>query len=542
MAEGVVGMTLQEILSAPQAGFSGLYTPSPMSGTDVVNGAFQEEAVKDYRQQQAQQVQQNLIDRARAEAVREDPTLNFVQRRIAQGLLGAKKAWESANAIGDAAGMESASQAARGLRDQADAIGWDSRQYGPNATLHEAAQAMANNDTMAVNNLLYGNVAPSDYYQKQYNDMLRFGIDRETAEREAQAKTESYHRNRMGNMVDAFHMYGMDDRGAINPNGLRILGMMASEGGAAPSEIASFYSKMLASPQQNWNFENSMLMTDKGLRDSLTKMAKQNEYNTEARREGYQHAEHMAHLNNDFRVQNMVKQAELNIQSGIMSKEAGYNWLVQKLVDAGASDQEAKQIAASSILSGKGSSGSNSNKQTLEMAKELRERIADIEKKYSMDTEALEKDEEYQKLKSRYNSLLEGNNGNSSSNQEISADDAMAYAGKIIQENASRNYPYTKAQLIQMLRPVIGDYVDWIEWGDEDTSGEEAPAEQSAQRNIQQELPRVVVGNGDVGEYDDNAGVGNSALAQLIEAVRNSASNGRESNARRRATLASIGR
>ena len=275
-------MTLQEILSAPQAGFSGLYTPSPMSGTDVVNGAFQEEAVKDYRQQQAQQVQQNLIDRARAEAVRQDPTLNFVQRRIAQGLLGAKKAWESANAIGDSAGMESASQAARGLRDQADAIGWDSRQYGPNATLHEAAQAMANNDTMAVNNLLYGNVAPSDYYQKQYNDMLKFGIDRETAEREAQAKTESYHRNRMGNMVDAFHMYGMDDRGAINPNGLRILGMMASEGGAAPSEIASFYSKMLASPQQNWNFENSMLMTDKGLRDSLTKMARQYQYGQQA--------------------------------------------------------------------------------------------------------------------------------------------------------------------------------------------------------------------------------------------------------------------
>lgn len=385
MAEGVVGMTLQEILSAPQAGFSGLYTPSPMSGTDVVNGAFQEEAVKDYRQQQAQQVQQNLIDRARAEAVRQDPTLNFVQRRIAQGLLGAKKAWESANAIGDAAGMESASQAARGLRDQADAIGWDSRQYGPNATLHEAAQAMANNDTMAVNNLLYGNVAPSDYYQKQYNDMLKFGIDRETAEREAQAKTESYHRNRMGNMVDAFHMYGMDDRGAINSNGLRILGMMASEGGAAPSEIASFYSKMLASPQQNWNFENSMLMTDKGLRDSLTKMAQQYQYGQQAADAAQQRRMESEERQNQQRKEFALFTAGLQAQTRNMERAEKEAYVKQQYLKlTGGNEEVADQMTAQFMLGlNNGRSGSSKESGDEKLSSSQQTQANEIKNKYS---------------------------------------------------------------------------------------------------------------------------------------------------------------
>lgn len=334
-------MNLQEILSTPQTAFMGTYT-QPMSGTDAVNGVFQEAAVNDYRNYQAQQAQKNLIERARAEAVREDPTLNYVQRQLAQGLLGAKRAYAMAEANGNAAGMDAASKAAQGFRDQASSIGWNPSDYGSDVPLEVAMQNMANNNTRAVNNLLYGGMNPDDYYQQQYNDMVKFGVDRKLAEEEAQRKTEAYHRNRASNMLDSFYSYGVDDRGAITPNGVRILSMMASEDGTSPSEIASYISKMQPTPQQNWSFENSVLLSDKGMQQALQKMV----------------------LQNDLRKESDMFRARLQAETRNMERAEKQAYVYQHCLNLTGGDEAAAAQMASQILLGMGKGGSGSGKGT----------------------------------------------------------------------------------------------------------------------------------------------------------------------------------
>jgi Ca2+-binding EF-hand superfamily protein len=224
---------------------------------------------------EVQKQQQNLIDTARAEAIKQDPTLSYVQRQIAKGLLGAKQEWEAAYNAGDAAGMANAALQGRSLREQGNAIGWDGAGYGEGVSLHEAAMNLANNDTRAVNNLLYNMKDSNDIYQQKVVEYLDKGYSIDSARRMAGQRSSENTASNLNQIRDAFRMYGMDERGAITPQGADILASLALNG---QGELANFYANMLPKPVQNWNFDNSLITAANAQDNALMRMAQQYKY------------------------------------------------------------------------------------------------------------------------------------------------------------------------------------------------------------------------------------------------------------------------
>lgn len=238
----------------------------PQTGQQIMDGSFVDEVQKQ---------QQNLLESARAEAIRQDPTLNFVQRQIVQGLLGAKQDWQNAYDAGDATGMANAELRGRSLREQGNAIGWDGAGYGDNVSLHEAAMNLANNDTRAVNNLLYNMKDSNDIYQQKVVEYLDKGYSIDSARRMAGQRSSENTASNLNQLRDAFRMYGMDARGAITPQGADILASLALNG---QGELANFYANMLPSPVQNWQFDNANITAANAEENALRKMAQQYKY------------------------------------------------------------------------------------------------------------------------------------------------------------------------------------------------------------------------------------------------------------------------
>lgn len=326
--------------------------PEAVDGTTAMNVAINDEVQKQNN---------DLIQAAREQAILQDPSLNYVARQFRQGLLADKMAWQRAYEAGDPQGMATAALNADSHRKQAAAAGVDVSGYGSNVSLIDAAQRFANTDTKALNDIFYNLKDTGRGYTQDVADYLDQGYSIDSAKRLAGQNAEYNTQDNMNRLVDAFHMYGKDPRGAINDNGLRILGQMAQAGGASPSELANFYAQMQASPKDSWNFENSLLTAQNAQNYALDRMDRSQQYTRENQDRAFAQQEKMARLNNDLGIQRMMAQAQIQIQSGVMSKEAGYNWIVQKLEEAGVDKQTARQYAATQLLGGKGSgNGTNS--------------------------------------------------------------------------------------------------------------------------------------------------------------------------------------
>lgn len=389
----------------------------PQDSVTIMNNAVRNGAIQE---------QQNLIDKARQAAIEQDPTLSFVNRQIASGLLGAKTAWQDAFNKGDAQGMVNAQKAADSLRQQAASIGWDANGYGADVSLEQAAQNLANNDTRAINNIFYNLQDSDDLYTQGVADYLDKGYSIDSAKRLAGQNADRNTRGNINQLIDAYHMYGTDPRGAINQNGLRLLGMMAQQGGVSPSELVNFYAKMQASPKDNWNFENSLLTAQNAQNYALDRMARSQEYNVANQERAFAQQERMKQLDNDLGIQRMMAQAQIQINSGIMSREAGYNWMVQKLVEAGVDEQTARQYAAAQLIGGKGKgTGSRlDSTQVKHLEEELKAARADYNAWRDMnqdkDPSAYPGYARLQQLEAMSNSILGFSNGGSNGNSVYS--------------------------------------------------------------------------------------------------------------------------
>ena len=335
-----------------------------MTGTEMANGSFNEEAVKEG--------QRTLTEAAREEALRQDPTLSFVTRELAKGLLGSKLNYMAAQGKGDAAGMRQAEDAARSIREQGKAIGWDGAGFGSDVTYEQAAQNLMNNDARAINDLFYGGMSANDYYNKQYEDMRKFGLGRKTADEEATRMTDSYLQQRTNQMMDAFQAYGMDDRGVINQNGLRILGMLGQLGNG---DIANLYAKMNPSPAQNWNFGNSLITAANAQQNALARMDRQAAEAANARREGYQQSRDMAYLQNELAKEKAAFTAQLNIATQGMSMEQKRNAAYNEFFRLTGDENQAQQLTAEYMLGlGRGDSSRGSTDGSAVSSKEEKRR------------------------------------------------------------------------------------------------------------------------------------------------------------------------
>lgn len=291
-------------------------------------------------QQQAQQ--ETLNEAARRAAIRQDPTLNYIQRELVKGLLGQKLAWDAADRQGDMQGRSDAEATARSLREQADAMGFDASAYGAGVTLKDAAQALANNDARAVSDMFYGSKSGREYYNDLYNRAIEAGVDEDYARERAGREAGTYQSERLRRLNDAFQMYGIDERGQLTQNGVNILGMVAGEGGDA---LANLYANMYVSPSRVWDLENSI---------NAAAMAEQNARG----RMGLKHQYGQAAA--DAQQRRSWETSDRNVQLGLERNAAAVQQRYSLAKALGYPEEEARGYALTGSLPKPGKSGSQS--------------------------------------------------------------------------------------------------------------------------------------------------------------------------------------
>lgn len=325
-------MALQDFIPGPLGQQGNFFQMDPMSGSMMEEAVKQNQQAAMQQQAQAQaQEQQTLLDMARAKAIEQDPTLNYVQRRIVDGLLDAKKLYHAASNVGDTQSMTYAENLADMRRREAESIGFDASQYGKNVTLEDAIRNQNKNDTRALSNMFYDTMDSGNYFNQEYRNLLRAGMSEDGAMEEARIRASAYQADRINRLRDAFSMYGMDERGAINSNGMRLISMLADES----KDQASLYGNMNPTPVQNWNFENSMLLSDKGQQQALQKMAAQYQYRqqeaAEAQKRARQDAQWKADFSDERARRAMVERYNTAIALGNSEEESRYYALTGKM-------------------------------------------------------------------------------------------------------------------------------------------------------------------------------------------------------------------
>jgi len=329
------------------------YFPPP-NGTDMANGSFLEGVQKQ---------NDDLIQAAREQAYLQDPTLNYVQRQLASGLLADKADWQKAYEAGDAQGMATAALNAQNRREQAERIGWNPAAYGSNVSLVDAAKALAQNDTRAINDIFYNLKDSGRGYTQDVADYLDQGYSIDSAKRLAGQNAQYNQQDNMNRLVDAYQMYGTDPRGAINQNGLRILGQMAQAGGASPSELANFYAQMQASPKDNWNFENSLITAQNANNFARDRQLLAGQIAQAAQERGFAHDFDLANYRANLDVNKAAAVARIQEATKQMGREQAYNFALKALTNAGYTPQEAAMMAATAVtgrpLGKTGGSGGN---------------------------------------------------------------------------------------------------------------------------------------------------------------------------------------
>lgn len=468
-----------------------VYTP-PQEQLDPMTGSMVEEALKTEQQAQQQQQQENLIDMARKAA-----GLNYMQRTLASGLLGAKQDWQKAYEAGDANAMANAAMRADSLRKQGNAIGWDGEGYGSNVSLLEAAQNLANNDTNALSQLFYGMQRPGDYYDQEYDKYRDRGLSMNDAQRNAQRRAGSYQQENLDKLVDAYHMYGTDPRGAINQNGLRILGMMAQQGGISPSELVNFYAKMQATPKDVWNFDNSLIAAENANNYALGRMDRSQQYNRENQERSQNFQKEFAILQNDLTLQRMIKQAEIGISKGVMTREAAYESTVKYMMAAGYDEQTARQTAAYAMLGG-GKGGTNGTtggvkpdsgmfKALMEHANNLIARADEAAASGNKELAAqlMAEAEQYKQQANRY-AAMGGDDGGNGGNVDVSPfgdyNEFMDWIQTRLKENKQKGYIADRESMYQLAKARGGQWADDVDWdGWYGTGGNSEPASKTEQ-------------------------------------------------------------
>ncbi|WP_295155116.1 hypothetical protein [Selenomonas sp. AE3005] len=312
-------------------------------------------------------------------------TLNQMARRYAQDILDAKQLYAQGEALGGEQGERAmllahngAERARAGLRQ----LGVDIDAYGLNGSYDEASQAIANNDTRAMQNTLEGEWAESSgsYYDRVYKILRDKGFASDIAENEARRRAQSYASRRVQALNQAFNTYGHNGQ-VINPMGIQMLGMMAQE----DMDMANYYTQRYAGPLQEY--------------------AKQNARENAAIQHGYK-KEDMA-LGQQYALDKMGYQAQLNaqlkaVQADLDSKARAQDFQYRVML----LDRQA-QLKALTGGGGKGSSGNNVNSAQIKVWQEEVKRADEWDEKHI----GQEKDNPYRASANAYKAMIDQSQG-----------------------------------------------------------------------------------------------------------------------------------
>lgn len=198
----------------------------------------------------------NVYQEARqAIQAQENTPLNYVGRKIANGLISAKMAYKvaetaykKAEAEGSQEGMDASMRAmdnarkmAESYRKSADAAGVDVSQFGAGVTLEDAAQNLTNDYYRGIQNLLGNNISSDEYYQNVFDIVKKNGGTDTQARQIAAEKAGIYQAKRIANLTDAFQNYGLNEGGSYNDVGARIIMSLLQENPTTANALATQY-------------------------------------------------------------------------------------------------------------------------------------------------------------------------------------------------------------------------------------------------------------------------------------------------------------
>lgn len=433
-------------------------------------------------------------------APQEPQTLTQMARKYGQDILDAKQLYAQGEAMGGDQGaqvMALAHSGAERARAGLLQLGVNPNDYGLNGTYDEAAQALANNDTRAMQNILQGEMAESSgqYYDRIYKILRDQGFSRDIAESEAHRRAQSYASQRVQALNQAFNTYGHNGQ-VINPMGIQMLGMMAQE----DTDMANYYVGRYAGPLQEYAKANQ--------RENA---AIQHQYGKEDRADAF-----------GYDIKRMDKAQQDRIQmAGIQAEiqEAHANNDVVRAV------QKAGALYALQAKYGIGKGAKTANGISSAQAKQAAEMIKQIDTKLKdglglSDAEKAQLNAErakYQSVVDAYIGFSQQNSGGSGGKDYNLNDynDAMAWAKEKIQENADKNYPYDRAQLRNMFRNYIGDWADDVEFGYGDNGSSSASNAAPTASAPAKSYPavNVTIDNGDYGlESGTRGNIANSNI------------------------------
>ena len=229
----------------------------------------QEEAAKAAAEQAVieQQKQQNLLDQARAAykaAYEADAPLITDKTGLAliNGILQNKTAWQDFNDKAYTANVEGrqndynallqerekAAQRGAYLREQADKLGYNLKNFGSDVTLDQALANLNLNNTRALDRELKEGLDAGSVYASKFNEYKKNGITDEYADRYAREEANKYLNDRTNKLVDTLVNQGFDERGALSRQGIQLLSRLLSEN---PEQVQLWLGTN-ASPMMEW--------------------------------------------------------------------------------------------------------------------------------------------------------------------------------------------------------------------------------------------------------------------------------------------------
>lgn len=499
---------------------------------DMERARKQQEAMSQFTQMARQAAQEQAAQQAA-----QDP-LNAIQRQIAYNLVGAKQAYKDALANGDTEGMAAAHGAADSFRNQGNAIGWNGDGYGSDVSLEQAAQNLANNDARALANIFYNQQNADDHYTMEIANLLDKGYSIDSAKRMAAQSADRLDRRNNAELIDSFATYGLDPRGVLTNNGVRILGELAQNGN---SELANFYANMYAKPINEYDYQNQIAKMGITQRDLLERMAKQNDYATQARQENFQNSKKMAILNNSLGLSREIQLMQARVMAGVMQREEAHQWLVNKYMAAGLDEQSANVAALTSLngKGGKGATGGFKNDKLVTALQKERENAQAMlaEAEANGDKNAVQM---WQQRIADIQAQIDSAVGMGGGKEQVDMspfgdfDKFTDWIDQKLEENKQAGWPYSREQMYQLAKARGGAWADSVDWdGWYGTGGNEAKSEPVKPKSESEPPRRVAVSNTTINPSYNNGqqivvpqGVQNQ-IAEAVRGILQDAVNGR---------------
>jgi hypothetical protein len=365
-------------------------------------------------------------------APQEPQTLTQMARKYGQDILDAKQLYAQGEAMGGDQGaqvMALAHSGAERARAGLQQLGVDPAQYGLNGTYDEAAQALANNDTRAMQNILQGEMAESSgqYYDRIYKILRDQGFSRDIAESEAHRRAQSYASQRVQALNQAFNTYGHNGQ-VINPMGIQMLGMMAQE----DTDMANYYTQRYAGPLQEYADAKQQRNMATQQANKERSMAIGQQYDLQKMGVAEQYRERMAAIN--------AKIAEAHAEKNFQRSRA----------------LEVEKAKIRAAYGGGGRSSSGGGKRESNGGMKTNEAISII-KQYESWNKEHEGQEWKNPLSDSYEEALETLNHQSPEPYDVDdANSVYSWAQSLLEYNTRNGYPATPEALYQAIAAVGG--------------------------------------------------------------------------------------